>query len=190
MGLGRGLLLRMFGRPRGSLGRLGGAVMARTNRAAAQWVVGVLEPRAGDRVLEVGFGPGVAIEILAQAPARRVAGVDPSIEMIRQARARNGAAIAEGRIELRQSSAERLPFADASFDRALAINSMQVWSDADAGLRELNRVLRSGGSLALGFTVHSGQQRTGVAERMTAAGFAEPRIISTEAAFCALATKP
>jgi 16S rRNA A1518/A1519 N6-dimethyltransferase RsmA/KsgA/DIM1 with predicted DNA glycosylase/AP lyase activity len=56
----RELLMRMFGRPKGVLGRLGGVIMARVNRDAAAQVIEVLDVRPDDKVLEVGFGPGVA----------------------------------------------------------------------------------------------------------------------------------
>ena len=134
------------------LGRLGGLIMAGSNRACAEGAISLLEVRPQDRVLEVGFGPGVATELLARVPARHVVGVDPSTEMLEQAAVRNAAGVASGRVELQQGSVERLPFADATFDKALAINSMQVWPDAVAGLRELCRVLKPRGRIALGFT--------------------------------------
>jgi ubiquinone/menaquinone biosynthesis C-methylase UbiE len=184
-------LLRMFGRPTGALGRLGGIIMARTNAAFARSVVGLLEVRPSDKVLEVGFGPGVGIQLLAEsAPAGRVAGVDCSKEMIEQARARNAEAIKSGLVELRHGSVDNLPFEDGAFDTVLAINSMQVWPDVMAGLGEVERVLRSGGRLALGFTPHSGRSRTGILELLSAAGFAEARLVETERGFCALARKP
>jgi SAM-dependent methyltransferase len=96
MGFARNLLLRTFGRPRGFLGRLGGLIMARSNRACAEWAIGLLEVGPQDRVLEVGFGPGVAIELLARVPARRVVGVDPSTQMLEQAAMRNAAGVASG----------------------------------------------------------------------------------------------
>jgi hypothetical protein len=49
------LLMRMFGRPKGVLGRLGGVIMARVNRDAAAQVIEVLDVRPDDKVLEVGF---------------------------------------------------------------------------------------------------------------------------------------
>jgi ubiquinone/menaquinone biosynthesis C-methylase UbiE len=190
MSFARDLLLRMFGRPRGVLGRLGGVIMARSNRACAEWVIGLLEVEPSDRVLEVGFGPGVAIELLARGAAQHVAGVDPSMEMVEQATARNAAVFASGNVELRQGSVDRLPFADATFDKALAINSMQVWPDVVAGLRELRRVLAPSGRIALGFTPYSGQPRTGVVETLAAARVAKAHLVESETAFCALATKP
>ncbi len=116
-------------------------------------------------------------------------GIDPSAEMLGQARQRNAAAIATGRIDLQQASADRLPYADGSFDMALAINSMQVWPDAMAGLQEIRRVLKSGGRVALAFTAHSGQRSEGVPDTVSAAGFVDCRPVQTNAAFCVLATR-
>jgi len=73
----RGILMRMFGRPEGVLGRLGGVIMARTNYLAAKEVIGLLDVRAGDKVLEVGFGPGVGIKLMAERVSDGcVAGID------------------------------------------------------------------------------------------------------------------
>ena len=186
MSIGGRILLRMFGRPRGLFGRLGGVIMARANRRHAVWAVGLMEIQPDDRVLEVGSGPGVAVELLAQQ-ACSVTGIDPSWEMLRQANRRNRAAVRQGRVQLRQASAEKLPLVDAVFDKALAINSLQVWPDATAGLRELSRVLKPGGQVALAFTTHSGQSRQGLPELIAAAGFRGCRIIAGDQSFCVLA---
>jgi len=191
MKFGRNILLRMFGRPDGALGRLGGLIMARGNRVAAETVIDLLKLRASDRVLEIGFGPGVAIALLAaRVRDGAIAGIDPSEAMLAQARARNAAAVAAGKVDLRLGEAAHLPFADACFDKVFAINSMQVWPDVGAGLRESHRVLRREGQLALAFTLYSGQQRGGVAEALFAAGFTNVSIAQGEALFCATASKP
>lgn len=185
------VLMRAFGRPEGLLGRIGGRVMERMNRPAAAWGVGLLGPRENEHVLEIGFGPGVAIEILtAAAPGIRVAGIDPSDAMLRQATRRNLAAIARQAVDLRRGTADDLPFADRSFEAALAINSMQVWPDALAGLREIHRVGKAGARLVLVFTPRSGQVREGIPDLLAAAGFLEPRLVDGEPGFAALAHKP
>jgi ubiquinone/menaquinone biosynthesis C-methylase UbiE len=189
MGVVESTLMRTFGRPTGLLGRLGGRIMARTNGALARSAIGLLDVQPDDRVLEVGFGPGVGIEALARV-AGRVTGVDLSKEMVEQATARNAGAIGRGVVDLRHGSVETLPFEDNAFDAALAINSMQVWPDARAGLREIGRVLRPGGRMALGFTPYSGQPRTGITDLVSAVGFAEARLVETEHGFCVLARKP
>jgi ubiquinone/menaquinone biosynthesis C-methylase UbiE len=187
----RSLAMRMFGRPRGMLGRLGGHLMARMNADFGGWVASQLAIGDRERVLEIGFGSGVVIEKLTGvAPDGHVAGVDPSIEMVAQARARNARAVRSGLVELHYGSAASLPFADASFDKALAINSMQVWPDAVAGLREIGRAMNPGGWVALGFTRHSGQRRDGVTEPLLQAGFTEVHIVDKGQDFCALAKKP
>ncbi|MFC3285019.1 class I SAM-dependent methyltransferase [Litchfieldella rifensis] len=191
MSIMQSILLRTFGRPRGVLGRLGGAMMARMNEDCGTWVIDLLEVAANDRVLEIGFGPGVVIQHLSnRVSTGHVAGIDPSHEMVEQAGARNAAAIHSGRVELRHGSVENLPFEDGSFDKVLAINSMQVWADAEAGLREVRRVLRSGGSIALGFTPYSGQSPASLPETLMAAGFTKAHVREKDKNFCVLAIKP
>jgi ubiquinone/menaquinone biosynthesis C-methylase UbiE len=109
--------------------------------------------------------------------------------MVEQARARNETAIQSGRADLRHGCVESLPFEDNSFDKALAINSTQVWPDAVAGLREIRRVMKPGGGIALGFTPYSGQPNKGLTETLIAAGFTKAHVVETEKGFCALATK-
>jgi ubiquinone/menaquinone biosynthesis C-methylase UbiE len=191
MGAFERVLMRTFGRPEGILGRLGGIVMAKMNQPCAAWAIGLLEIRENDRVLEIGFGPGAGIQLLAvAAPSRHVDGIDPSQEMLEQATARNAMAIARGQVALRIGSVERLPFEDNTFDQVLAINSMQLWPDSETGLAEIRRVMKVEGTVALGFTIYSGQQPGGLIERLTAAGFVEARLVETDKAFCVLAVKP
>lgn len=96
-----------------------------------------------------------------------------------------------GRIDLRRGVAERLPFEDGSFDKALAVNSMQVWSDPAAGLREVHRVLKPSGCVLFAFTRHSRQPKQGLAERLSEAGFADARLVDLDDTdFCALGIKP
>ena len=141
MSLSRDLLMRMFGRPRGLLGRLGGRIMARTNENCGAWAIDLLEIRPDDRVLEVGFGPGVLLGRLS-ALTMHVAGVDRSREMIAQARARNANAIERGGVALHRAPAHSLPLKAHTFEKALAVNSMPVWPDPVAGLREMHRVMK------------------------------------------------
>jgi ubiquinone/menaquinone biosynthesis C-methylase UbiE len=151
----------------------------------------LLDVRPDDKVLEIGFGPGVAIQLLLQrVPAGSVAGVDPSQEMVQQASARNADALRSRRADLRYGSVERLPFADKTFDKAFAINSMQAWPDARVGLREIRRVLKHGGRIVLGFTVNSGQPKEGVTEALDDAGFAQARTVDGSKLFFAVARSP
>ena len=69
-----------FGRPRGIVGRLVGMILAYENRERNEWAVGLLDLKPDDRVLEIGFGPGLAIEQMASIVTRGlVAGAQPPL---------------------------------------------------------------------------------------------------------------
>src|SRR5262245_23921565 len=190
MSLAKRILMRAFGRPQGIPGGVGGFIMARINRRTATWAIDRLDVQPDDSVLEVGFGPGVGVQLLAQTVVTgRIAGIDCSEEMVAQATVRNAQAIAARRVDLRRGSAERLPFDDNTFQKALAINSLQVWPDAMAGLREMRRVMKIGGTVALCFNRHSGQPKHGLVELLMAAGFTDAHVDDKDGDFCALARK-
>src|SRR5918994_1722604 len=145
-------LVRQFRQPHGLGGRAAGWVMAHrgSNRKRNVWAVGLLDVQPDDRVLELGFGPGIAIGELARRATRGlVVGVDHSEVMVRQASRRNAAAVRNGRVELRLGSAETLPVFDASFDKILAVNSLMFWDDPVARLKQLRGLLRPGGRIAI-----------------------------------------
>lgn len=190
LGIADSLLTRMFGRPKGVLGRLGGIILARTKHDFTQRVIHLLDVQPQDKVLEVGFGPGVGIQMLAGAASRGlIAGIDVSKEMVAQATSRNAKAIKAGLVQLQHGSVEQLPFSDRTFDKALTINSMQVWFDVMAGLQEIHRVLKAGGKIALGFTPQSRQSKVGLLETLELAGFTETTFVETQQGFCVLAKK-
>lgn len=144
------LLDAAFAHPRGLPGWLGGAIMARMTRIRNQWTLSLLDIRPDEHILEVGFGPGALIQQLAdKARQGYVAGIDMSPLMLKQASKRNAEAIGEGRVRLRIGSALELPFEDASFDKALSANSIHIWPDRLAGVKEMYRVLKPGGEIAI-----------------------------------------
>jgi ubiquinone/menaquinone biosynthesis C-methylase UbiE len=139
-----------FGNPQGLGGRLAGWLMALTNRDLNAWAIDQLSVRPADHVLEIGFGPGLAIQALARrARSGHVQGVDISPLMVEQAGRRNAAMLQAGRVRLQVGSVSALPFEAASFHRALAVNNVQFWPQLPADLAEVARVLRPGGTLAI-----------------------------------------
>jgi SAM-dependent methyltransferase len=177
--------------PSRSPGEVGWHHHGAMNADCGSWVSDFLEVGPKDSVLEVGFGPGVVIQCLSKlATAGHVAGIDQSREMVEQACVRNATPIRRGCVDLRHGSVESLPFDDNSFDKALAINSMQVWPDAITGLREIRRVMKPGGRIALGFTPYSGQPNKGLTEILVASGFMKAHVVEAPDRFCALAIRP
>ncbi len=138
--------------PRGAAGRVTAWEMAHrpSNRQRSRWAVSLLDIQPADQVLELGFGPGVAIAELVRAGAGHVYGVDHSGVMIRQASKRNAAAIRAGRVTLIRASADQLPpDLDGPFDAILAVNSLGFWPAPGQRLAELRRRLAPGGRLAI-----------------------------------------
>jgi demethylmenaquinone methyltransferase/2-methoxy-6-polyprenyl-1,4-benzoquinol methylase len=101
-------------------------------------------------VLDVATGTAaVAIELAHRVPARSVVGIDQSAEMLASARTRIADAGLASRIELREGSAESLPFDDASFDALTFTYLLRYVDDPATTLRELVRVVRPGGTVAM-----------------------------------------
>jgi SAM-dependent methyltransferase len=97
----------------------------------------------GQRVLDVGCGPGALTEeLVRRVGAENVAAADPSPSFVDAARERNPG------VDVQHASAERLPFADDGFDAALAQLVVHFMKDAVAGIREMARVTKPGGVVA------------------------------------------
>jgi SAM-dependent methyltransferase len=109
--------------------------------------------RSGQRVLDVGCGPGALTgELVRRLGPSGIAAVDPSAPFVAAARARYPG------VAVHQASAERLPFADRSFDAALAQLVVHFMSDPVSGLAEMARVTRPGGLVAACVWDHAGER--------------------------------
>jgi SAM-dependent methyltransferase len=198
-------LVSQFRQPHGLGGRAADWVMAHrgSNRKRNVWAVGLLEVQPADRVLEIGFGPGIAIRELARHATRGVVvGVDHSELMVRRASRRNAAAVRAGRVELRLGNAEALPEFDAPFDRILAVNSLMFWDDPVARLKELRTLLSPRGRIAIAFqprgagSTDETAARAGeeIAAHFATAGFTDVRVetlaLKPTAVVCVLGVSP
>jgi ubiquinone/menaquinone biosynthesis C-methylase UbiE len=144
--------LAQFHHPTGAGGHVAGWIMSwrSSNVARNRWAVQLLDVQPNDRVIELGCGPGVALAALASRAIRGlVVGVDHSQVMICQAHRRNRAAVKAGRVRLIHAPVESLAINDGQFDAALAVNTVGMWPEPTARLRELARLLRPSGRIAL-----------------------------------------
>jgi demethylmenaquinone methyltransferase/2-methoxy-6-polyprenyl-1,4-benzoquinol methylase len=113
------------------------------------FLVSRVEARPVHAVLDVATGTGtVAIE-LARRYGCTVVGVDQSPEMLAEGRRRVAAAELTGSIDLREARGEELPFEDASFDALTFTYLLRYVDDPGATMRELARVVRPGGRVAM-----------------------------------------
>jgi ubiquinone/menaquinone biosynthesis C-methylase UbiE len=145
-----------FACPTGMLGRFAGRMMAIMNAGMNEFAVEMLDVQPDDQVLEIGFGSGRTIRMIAeQARAGFVAGIDLSDVMVRQAAKYNFDMIVAGRVEVCRGSVADLPYECGRFTRALAVSNYQFWPNAELNLIELRRVMREGGLLVLCLRMHS-----------------------------------
>jgi ubiquinone/menaquinone biosynthesis C-methylase UbiE len=118
-------------------------VMARQNRDAEREAIEVLDPRSSHRVVAIGVGAGVGVELLARRVAS-VYAVDPSQAMVEATTRRNRAAIEHGRVVVDRTAADRLDVPDESVDGIIAVNTIQMFDPLGPSLAEIARVLRPG----------------------------------------------
>ena len=180
-------LRAQFVHPTGLGGRVAGLVMANrsSNRRRNSWVVSLLDVQPDDRVLEIGFGPGLAIlELSRIAHEGYVCGIDHSELMLRQARRRNADGVRRGVVDLRVGSVDAVPAFDAPFDKLLAVNVYLFWGEPDARLEHLRRLLRPGGLIALAHQPRgpgasdatAAEEGREIAAALGRAGFSEVRV--------------
>jgi cyclopropane fatty-acyl-phospholipid synthase-like methyltransferase len=105
--------------------------------------------QSGMRVLDVGCGTGAPACKLARTTGASVTGVTISPKQAEVATARSAKAGLTARVEFQVADAVSLPFADATFDAAIAIESIMHMADQPSALREIFRVLRPGAAMAI-----------------------------------------
>lgn len=114
--------------------------MGRYSVGLAPLMIDFAEVGFGDRVLDVGCGPGaLTVRLAERVGAAHVAAVDPSPSFVEACRARVPGAV------VRQAGIDRLPWPDDTFDTALSQLVLNFVPDPVAGMTELNRVVRAGG---------------------------------------------
>jgi SAM-dependent methyltransferase len=125
--------------------------MGRYSALLSPQMANVARVQPGQRVLDVGCGPGaLTAELVGRLGADLVAAVDPSASFVEAARSRFP------EVDIRQASAERLPFHDGQFDATLAQLVVHFMSDPAGGLAEMRRVTRPGGVVVACVWDHAG----------------------------------
>jgi ubiquinone/menaquinone biosynthesis C-methylase UbiE len=167
--------------PKGVLGKALFGWMASKTIAHAQWTADLMDVQPGDHVLEVGFGNGANLELLAErAASGHVAGAEIAKTAVEMASRKNARAIAEGRVTLHHTDGGALPFEDGAFDKACTVATMYVIADPGAVFKQMHRVLKPGGLAAVTFPVRENFMRFKPAKTE---GFYLHQLADLEAAF-------
>lgn len=127
----------------GPLGRVTAAIMARMNAAAEAEAIDELSPAPDARLLVIGFGSGVGLDLLLRRDLHlAITAVDPSSAMHAATRRRLGARVVD--VELVQTTAAALTLPTASLDCAVAVHALQLCEPLAATAEMLARTLRPG----------------------------------------------
>jgi ubiquinone/menaquinone biosynthesis C-methylase UbiE len=141
-----------FGKPSGFLGSIAGFIMVHraSNQERNTWAVDLLDLQLNDNVLEIGFGPGVALEMMSKFVASgTIYGIDHSQKMYSLAQKRNQNVIAAGRMKLFLGSVSNMPELIQKIDKVLDVNSFQFWNDPLNSLIALRKCMNKGGTIAI-----------------------------------------
>ncbi len=167
----------------------------------------LLELEVHDRVLEIGFGPGILLHQMAQITTKGlVEGIDFSEAMLVQAQTVNKEGISTKRVKIQKGDCKDLPYGHETFDKVCTSNTIYFFEDSAVNFREIFRIVKPGGKLVVGFRtkaqmknmplsddVFNAYTQDDVKTLLLNAGFLDVRIEEKEAEplalYCAVATK-
>ncbi len=131
-------------KPKGKLGNIQLKSMNKEHTPVSLWGLKHLNIKENDIILDVGCGGGININRMA-SNAKRVYGVDYSIESVKLSREVNEENINQGKVEVIEANVRDLPFDDDTFDIVTAFETIYFWPDIEKCFGEVKRVLKPGG---------------------------------------------
>lgn len=136
-------------KPKGKLGNIQLKSMNKEHTPFALWNLKHLDIKPDDIVLDVGCGGGININRMAEK-AKKVYGVDYSIESVKLSREVNRDLIGQGKVEVLEGDVQSLPFEDNTFDIITAFETVYFWPNIEKSFGEVKRVLKPGGTFMMG----------------------------------------
>ncbi|MFB7156989.1 class I SAM-dependent methyltransferase [Lysinibacillus sp. NPDC056232] len=149
-----GRILRYFiqqcHQPSGLVGTLMINIWNQTFKAMTDWGIQNIDFQQTDYVLDVGCGGGETLNKLAyKVKKRKIYGVDISVTSVNTALSKNSSLVKNGRLKVLQSDVSVLPFESKYFDKVFAIQTHIYWGEFEKGLKEIERVLKDGGTFIM-----------------------------------------
>lgn len=136
-------------KPQGKLGNIQLKSMNKEHTPVSLWGLKHLNIKHEDIVLDVGCGGGININRMAK-DAKKVYGIDYSIESVKLSREVNEKLIDNGQVEIQEGNVKDLPFEDDTFDIVTAFETVYFWPDIEKCFGEVKRVLKPGGTFLIG----------------------------------------
>ena len=142
-----------FRKPTGFFGKIVSRVMVKGNSPVYDKIIPELEIKPHDRILEIGYGPGIGVDRIASACDCFVTGIDFSELMFSEAAARNRKHIENKKVELHHGDILKWDYATRRFDRIFCTNVIYFWDDLNKPFEKIYQGLNDGGMFCI-FMVH------------------------------------
>ena len=136
-------------KPQGKLGNIQLKSMNKEHTPVSLWGLKHLNIKSDDVILDVGCGGGINVKRMAKS-AKKVYGIDYSIESVKLSKEVNEKLIDEGKVEIIEGNVKSLPFEDNTFDIVTAFETVYFWPDIEKCFAEVKRVLKPGGIFLIG----------------------------------------
>lgn len=136
-------------KPKGKLGNIQLKSMNKEHTPVSLWGLKHLNIKSDDVILDIGCGGGININRMSKK-AKKVYGVDYSIESVKLSREVNRQEIYDGKVEVLKGNVADLPFEDDTFDIVTAFETVYFWPDIENSFGEVKRVLKPGGIFLIG----------------------------------------
>ena len=153
-------------KPTGFFGKILARGMAWGHRSFFKNAAKALDLQPDDELLEIGFGSGVFIKKYA-SHVSRIAGLDYSEDMVKLASSINESLVKSGKAEFKHGNVSAIPWNDNTFSAVVGIETFFFWSEPEASLKEVFRVLAPEGRLVLemGYNKDDGKDHTKAEEK-------------------------
>ncbi|MBQ6443628.1 MAG: class I SAM-dependent methyltransferase [Methanosphaera sp.] len=136
-------------KPQGKLGNIQLKSMNKEHTPVSLWGLKHLNIKSDDIILDIGCGGGININRMAK-DAKKVYGIDYSIESVKLSKKVNEKFIEEQKVEIIEGNVEKLPFEDNTFDIVTAFETVYFWPNIEKCFGEVKRILKPGGTFLIG----------------------------------------
>ena len=148
-------MVKQCRKPTGLFGRFVGMGMNRGHSRIRRWGLSHISIKPNAYILDVGCGGGKAVQELARISSSwKVCGIDYSDQMVQLARKINKTFVENGHVKILHGSVSSLPFSDGMFDLVTAFEAYYFWPNLIDDLKEIKRVLKTGGTLLIANEVY------------------------------------
>ncbi|WP_181884542.1 class I SAM-dependent DNA methyltransferase [Neobacillus piezotolerans] len=141
---------KQFRVPGGFLGKIAGKIMYFENKKINKWTIDNLSLTNGQTVLEIGFGPGYAIGLIAErCPDCTIEGIDLSTKMKEETANKHEHLLNAGKLKLWRGDIADFNFPSEKYDRIFSVNNFPLWKNPQETLARFPYALKNGGKVAI-----------------------------------------